>query len=205
MKISEWLGTGSINIFGRPFAGKDTQCRKLADDLSGKLIGSGEILRSYHDQGQLNQIMSTGKLIPTDLYQQIVLPYFSKPDFKHLPLILSSVGRMKGEESVVMEAAFNSNHPIKAVIFLQLSEHEVMNRFEAAQKLKDRGQRPDDGRDVLNTRLQEFKIETIPVLDYYRQRELLIEVNGALSREEVFEQILDKLLILASKHKDELI
>ena len=47
--IRKWLGTGSINIFGFPMSGKDTQGVKLAEVLGGKLLSSGIIIRANAD------------------------------------------------------------------------------------------------------------------------------------------------------------
>ena len=44
--IKEWLGTGSINIFGLPMSGKDTQGIKLAETLGAKFLSSGLIIRA---------------------------------------------------------------------------------------------------------------------------------------------------------------
>lgn len=198
LAISEWLGVGSINIFGRPFAGKDTQGRKLADLFGGELIAGGDILRSYHDQEKIKQIMSKGELIPTDFYLEIMLPFLSKPELKSKPLILSSVGRLKGEEPIITEATQSSGHPIKAVILLQLAEEDCWNHFEKSKDEHDRGNRPDDKKEVLKTRLHEFQNKTIPVLEYYRDKGLLIEVDGTQSREVVTQEILDSLNNFAS-------
>ena len=48
--IKQWLGTGSINIFGLPMSGKDTQGIKLAEALNGKFLSSGMIIRAMEDQ-----------------------------------------------------------------------------------------------------------------------------------------------------------
>lgn len=192
-KISDWLGAGSINIFGLPFAGKDTQAKNLAELLGGVIISGGDILRSYHDQGKIDQLMSSGELIPSDIFMDIVLPYFSRPEFHSKPLILSSVGRLEGEEPTILEAAKNSGHPIKAVILLHLSETVVWHHFDNAKNIHDRGERLDDNRETLKTRLHEFQTKTIPVIEYYRGKGLLIEVDDSLSREQVAEEIVTSL------------
>lgn len=197
--ISKWLGVGSINIFGWPFAGKDTQAKKLAEIFGGVKLGGGEILRNYHDQNTLEQYLSSGKLIPTDLYLKIVLPYLSQSEIKEKPLILSSLGRLKGEETVILEATANSGHPTKAVVLLNLLEQEIWQRFEALKNERDRGERSDDKSEVLKIRLQEFKEKTLPVIDFYRNNGLLIEVDGSLSRDEVTNEILKNLFKRASK------
>lgn len=196
--ISKWLGTGSINIFGRPFAGKDTQGRILADLLGGELVSGGDILRSYHDQEKLKQIMASGELIPSDLFLDIVLPFMLQPAFSQKPLILSSIGRLEGEEYTILEATEKANHPTKVVILLQLPEERVWKHFEAAKTLNDRGSRADDTSEVLQTRLHEFKTKTEPVIAFYREKGLLIELDGSLTREEVTKEILASLTALAT-------
>jgi adenylate kinase len=196
--IAKWLGTGSINIFGRPFAGKDTQGRILADLFGAELVSGGDILRSYHDQDTLKKLLASGELIPSDLFLRIVLPFMSQPDFVNKPLMLSSIGRLEGEEYTILEATTASNHPIKAAILLELSDERVWQHFEAAKDLNDRGARSDDTSEVLKTRLHEFQIKTEPVIAYYRQHNLLITVDGSQTREQVTSEILKKLYELAT-------
>lgn len=191
--IKKWLGIGSINVFGRPFAGKDTQCNLLADLLGGVVVGGGEILRSYHDQEQIKQLMSSGKLIPTELFLAIVLPYLSRGEIKQKALILDSIGRLKGEEAVIIKATTESLHPIKAAVLIELTEEQIKNRFDDSIKLHDRGERTDDRKSVLLTRLSEFKTKTQPVLDVYESMGLLIKIDGNQSRDEVKNQIITGL------------
>ena len=47
--IKAWLGTGSINIFGLPMSGKDTQGIKLAETLGAKFLSSGMIIRAMEE------------------------------------------------------------------------------------------------------------------------------------------------------------
>jgi adenylate kinase len=188
--IKNWLGTGSINLFGRPFAGKDTQAKVLADLFGGVVIGGGDILRSHHDPEKIEKIMATGGIIPSDFYEQMIIPYFSRAEFKGKPLILSAVGRSHGEEPIIMKAADESGHSIKAVIYMHLTQEEVWRRFEAALEEQDRGHRSDDHRSVLKTRLHKFQDKTVPVIKFYKEKGLVIEVDGTLSREEVTAEII---------------
>lgn len=191
-KISDWLGTGSINIFGMPFSGKDTQGQILADLLGGALIGGGDILRAQQN-AKIDKILAKGDISPTDYYLKLIPPYFSKSEYNNQPLILSSVGRSHGEEPAIMKAAADSGHPIKAVIMLSLSEAEVWKRFKAVQIQQDRGRRADDKQESLETRLKRFQEKTMPVIKFYRNTGLLVEVDGALSRKEVTSEILKSL------------
>jgi adenylate kinase len=199
--IANWLGAGSINIFGCPFSGKDTQGRILADLFGGVLIAGGDILRSHHDPEKIKQVLANGGIVPSDFYLGMVLPYLSQPELTGKPLILSAVGRSHGEEPAIMKATTDSGHPLKAVILLNLSEEEVWRRFEAetAEAQHDRGKRSDDHRTVLKTRLKKFQTNTIPVIEFYRGKGLLIEVDGVLSRGKVTNEILKGLLGYISK------
>ncbi len=197
--IEKWLGDGSINIFGRPFSGKDTQARFLTDIFGGELIGGGDILRSRDEPEKIEKTLAAGGIVPSDFYLDMVLPYLSRPEFKGRPLILSAVGRAQGEELSIMKATERSGHPLKAVVLLQISEEEVWKRFEAAKDEQDRGDRSDDKREALKTRLQKFQDRTIPVIEFYRDKGLLVEVDGTGTREEVTNAILDGLAKLIKR------
>ena len=196
-KIKSWLASGSINIFGLPFAGKDTQGQILADMFGAVMISSGDILRHAKDNQRLQELLAAGEIIPSDLFEEIVLPYLANPELNDKPLILSEVGRMEGEQQVIMRATTNSGHPLKAAVLLQLSEEEVFNRFDMSKKEHDRGERADDRREVLQNRLDKFREKVLPVINWYREQELLIEVDGSLSREDVTAEIIKDLLARA--------
>ena len=191
--IKQWLGTGSINIFGLPMSGKDTQGIKLAETLGAKFLSSGLIIRAMEQQTN-QDTTSQGNLTPTNLFYEWVLPYFERRDLFGYPLVLSSIGRWQGEEDQVMSVAKGAGHEIKAAIILNISEADVERRFEAAKALNDRGTRADD-KDLatFRTRLREFHDKTIPVLQHYKTLGLLVEVNGDQSREQVASEIIEKL------------
>ena len=199
LTIKDWLGTGSINIFGLPMSGKDTQGIKLAEALGAKFLSSGLIIRAKEEETK-QYYTEHGALTPTNVFYEWVLPYFERPDlFKH-PLVLSSIGRWAGEETEVMSIAAGAGHAIKAVILLNISENDVEKRFEVAKTLNDRGERRDDhDTEVFHTRLEEFRTKTMPVIEHYRELGLLITVNGDQHREAVFNEILEKLYEIASK------
>lgn len=196
--LKNWLGTGSINIFGRPFSGKDTQGKKLAQLFDAPLIGGGDILRASKIPDDVKQIMSRGELIPTKDYVNIVLPYLSQESLRDKALILSSVGRWQGEEIGVMKVLELANHPLKAVIYLEISEEDVSERWEIAQTLGDRGRRADDAHGTLSTRLKEFREKTIPVIQHYDEKRLLIKIDGNPPEEIIFSNIIKSLNTLIS-------
>lgn len=191
--IKAWLGTGSINIFGLPMSGKDTQGIKLAEAIGAKFLSSGMIIRAMEEQTR-QKYSDKGELIPTNVFYEWVLPYFERSDLFKYPLVLSSIGRWQGEEDQVMSIAAGAGHDIKAAVLLNISEADVENRFKEAQVLGDRGERQDDkDLQIFRTRLQEFRVKTLPVLQHYKTLGLLVEVNGDQTREAVFNEIIEKL------------
>jgi adenylate kinase family enzyme len=100
-----------------------------------------------------------------------------------------------------MNAAANAGHKISAVVVLNVSEDDVRERFAAAKKLGDRGDRADDSNEeIFEKRLEEFRTKTAPVLMHYQTLGLLVPVNGDQSREDVFAEMVDKLYTKALGH-----
>ena len=186
--IIAWVGTGSINVFGVPLAGKDTQCAELALALSAETFGGGDILRNSKTSDNLQSEINNGKLAPMEEYLSLILPYFGRKEFVGKPLVLSSIGRWLGEEDAVMQAAEQSNHPIKAAVFLELQPQEAHDRLEVAE----RG-RTDDSKHILETRFDEFDTKTRPVLETYKAKGLLLSIDGNQAINDVTDEIIDAL------------
>ncbi|MBQ2659898.1 nucleoside monophosphate kinase [Candidatus Saccharibacteria bacterium] len=198
--LKNWLGTGSINIFGLPMSGKDTVGIRFAELIGAKFLSSGLIIRE-HEKTTGDDLTGSGALAPTDVFYDLVLPYFSREDLASFPLVLSSVGRWSGEETEVIAAAENSGHEIKAAILLQVSEKDVFNRWETANLLNDRGDRSDDKtKEIFDRRILEFREKTMPVILHYRDMGILVEVNADQDRESVFVDFINKLYNFASTH-----
>ncbi len=196
--IKKWLGTGSINIFGLPMSGKDTMGIRLAEALGGKFLSSGEIIRAAKDER--NSGVDKGELAPTNVFYELVLPYFEREDLLNYPLVLSSIGRWHGEEGQVMSVAAGAGHPIKAAVILNVSEADVAERWEAAKMLGDRGLREDDkSPEVFKKRILEFREKTLPVLMAYRDLGLVVEVRADMPRDEVFVELVNRLYDFASR------
>ena len=197
--IKKWLGTGSVNVFGLPFSGKDTVGIRLAELLGAKFLSSGLILRAAEKEDTtLATELGAGNLAPTELFRSIILPYFGRAELAGSPLVLSSVGRWSGEEGPVMNAAAEANHEIKAVVLLNISEEEAQKRWDVSKTLGDRGDRSDDReKAILDNRIKEFREKTMPVIETYRQMGILLPVQATGSREEVFANVIAALTKLA--------
>lgn len=188
-EVEEWLGPGTLNFFGKPFAGKDTQAEQLANRWGITVIGGGDILRNSTIPNDVRSIMEKGDLIPSDRYEKIVLPYLGQTAFAGKPLLLSSVGRMSGEEPGVISATETSGHPIKAVLYLDITEDEAFRRLN---DMPNRG-RADDNPESLRNRFDAFNAKTIPVLDTYESAGLLVRINAMAEKDVVFQAMVYQL------------
>ena len=207
-QIRDWLGTGSINIFGIQYSGKDTVGKRLAELFDAEFISSGDVMRATYanelsgssEVKEAARIGSTvGLLMPTVEFQEMIVAYLTRDEFIGKPLILSTVGRWIGEEGPVVEALKQNDHNLKAVILLNISEDEVMRRWSLVDSPDARNVgRADDHKEGLLRRLDEFRNKTIPVLDVYRNMGLLHEINGEQDRDKVFADVIDTLYALSS-------
>lgn len=197
--IKTWLGTGSINIFGLPMSGKDTQGIRLAEELGAKFISSGMILRA-HEKEIKKSLTEAGELAPSDVFFEVVLPYLRRQDLATYPLILDGIGRWKGEEDLVMDTAAETGHGIKVAVLFNISEASVEQRFEAAKTLGDRGDRKDDSDiSIFRKRIEEFRAKTMPVLEHYHELGLLLTVHGDQTRNAVHDEMVEKIYQFATK------
>lgn len=198
-QIKTWLGIGSINIFGLPMSGKDTVGVQLAEKLGAKFLSSGMIVRAMEKATNQN-LTGSGELMPSNIFYDWVLPYFERQDLWKYPLILSSIGRWIGEEDEVMSVAKASGHTIRAAVELQLSDTDVVERWEAAKLLGDRGLRPDDADpQIFQTRINEYHTKTLPVLKRYQELGLLVPVAANASREQVLANVINALADFAQR------
>lgn len=191
--VKELIGTGSINIFGRPFSGKDTQAKRLAEILNGFYLSSGDIIRHTTVSDHARAETESGEMMPTNEFQAQIVPYLKKPEFQSHPLILSSFGRMSGEEESVIQALKESNHELRAVINLEITEEESVKRWNNKNKVGDRVGRKDDSIEVLTNRFKKFNSKTLPVIDYYKSNGLLIKIDGTGDRDKITQDIINHL------------
>ncbi|MCL2173885.1 nucleoside monophosphate kinase [Candidatus Saccharibacteria bacterium] len=199
--VKDWLGTGSINVFGVAFSGKDTVGKRLAEVLGAKFLSSGDVVRAARENASDAQIRTAAKIsdtgvwAPTEEFQELIVPYLYDQELNGYALILSMVGRWIGEEEPVMAALKRGGHDTRAVILLNVSEDEVWRRWELAKdpNARNLGRADDLDQRTVQGRLDEFRDKTLPVIEIYSQMGLLIEVNGEQSRDGVFDEVVDKL------------
>lgn len=184
-----------IIILGRPGSGKGTQAKLLEEKIGFKHLSTGRLLRKRAEQKdflgkKLFEIMNSGGLVPTPLVFQLWMPEiedFHKNNGKGI--IFDGSPRKLYEAQMLNETLdFYGFKDQIIVLNVEISEKESMKR------LLKRG-RHDDDKDDIERRFGWFKEEVLPVIDFYRKKGLVIDINGEQSIEDVQKEITEKLKI----------
>jgi adenylate kinase len=174
-----------------PGAGKGTQAPKLAAHYGITHLSSGALLRTEVTNGTKIGITAADYLKRGDLVpDELVFDMLSKPILDaaaHGGYVLDGFPRTLGQA----EAAYSVAKEIKdielqAVIYLRVSHDELLNRLRARA-----GQdgRTDDGETTVAHRFDVFETETEPLLSFYAERGILLDIDGEQPVEDVFGDI----------------
>ncbi|MEA5600305.1 adenylate kinase [Nostoc sp. UHCC 0252] len=178
-------------FLGPPGAGKGTQAQALAEHLNIPHISTGEILRqAMKEQTHLGikaqNYVNSGELVPDQLVQDLVQERLNQPDAEN-GWILDGFPRKVTQAAFLEELLEKIHQSGERVVNLDAPDDVVVERLLA------RG-RKDDTEEVIRRRLQVYRDETAPLIDYYRDRQKLLTVNGNQSQEEVTDE-LQKVII----------
>lgn len=166
----------NLVIMGLPGSGKGTQAERIAQHYGVKHMTSGDMLRDEVERKgkyakTIQDLMETGELFPDDLVNKLFLEHVPHDNF-----ILDGYPRRLSQTETFQN--------IDAVIYIEVPEAEVVKRI-----LHRNQGRADDTPEAVQTRLDAFKEETAPVLDYYRKKGLLMSIDGRGTVDEVFERV----------------
>jgi adenylate kinase len=202
-----------LMMLGPPGAGKGTQAQRLAEDYSIPQVSTGDMLRNARRKGtelgkKAAKSMDAGELVPDEVVIGIVKERLNEPDAKG-GFILDGFPRTVGQA----EALYQMGVRLDAVLNIEVSEEEVVRRLGGRLTCPDCGatfheefkqpaeegvcdvcghdlvKRPDDRPDAIRERLKAYHANTAPLVDYYRERGALIDVNGEGAPDEVYGRV----------------
>jgi adenylate kinase len=195
-------------MMGVQGSGKGTQSELLCDDLNMVHISVGDIFR-WHVQNhtklgaQVRRIMAAGELVDDDLVESVVRERLDQHDW-NFGFVVDGFPRNGRQAEFFMES-----YDIDAVIHLELPEEEVKRRVLSrrlcpgcgmdynliADRPKVEGRcdicgtelltRPDDTPEALNARLRDYHEKTRPVLELFRRKEVVHDVDARPTAEDV--------------------
>ncbi len=176
-------------LLGPPGAGKGTQAQKLSDKLGVPQISTGDLFRKNISEGtalgvEAKRYHDAGDLVPSSLTNALVEDRIGQPDATD-GFILDGYPRSVEQAKALDDMLTKHNTKLDAVLEFSVSEDELFTR------LKSRG-RADDTEDVIHNRMQVYRDETQPLLEYYGHNNLqTVDAVGAL--DEVFARALRAL------------
>jgi adenylate kinase len=174
-----------VVLLGPPGAGKGTQALKLAEKLGIPQISTGDLFRKNISEGtplglEAKRYLDAGDLVPSSLTNALVEDRISQADAAD-GFILDGYPRSVDQAKALHDMLEAHNTRLDAVVEFQVSEEELLSR------LKDRG-RADDTEEVIYNRMQVYRDETEPLLEYYRDELKTVDAVGTL--DEVFARAL---------------
>ena len=179
-----------IVFIGPPGAGKGTQCKCLVQYLAIPQLSTGEMLREAKTLDTplgrtAAQYMDQGRLVPDDLTVAIVVQRLAAPDCQYGCLFDGFPRTL--EQARALDAELNRRGAaVTVALELRVDEKEVTRRMVERAKVE---RRDDDTPATILERMNVFRIQTSPIVNYYRQRGLLESIDGMGSPDEVFQRI----------------
>lgn len=177
-------------MLGAPGAGKGTQGVRLAQRHGARHVSTGDLLRAQVAEGTelgkaAQPYMDRGDLVPDELILGMVLDDVLGPTSPP-SYVLDGFPRTVAQAQAAYEQAVASDRVLDAVISLDLDHDELVRRLE--QRGRDSGRADDDRQTVLH-RIEEYEQKTLPLLDYYDGRDILLRIDAVGEVDEVSERI----------------
>ncbi|MCV7221982.1 adenylate kinase [Mycolicibacterium elephantis] len=178
-----------VVLLGPPGAGKGTQAQKLSEKLGIPQISTGDLFRKNIGENtplgvEAKRYLDAGDLVPSELTNKLVEDRISQPDAAD-GFILDGYPRSVEQAKALDEMLKKRDTKLDAVLEFAVSEEELFKR------LKARG-RADDTEEIIHNRMQVYRDETQPLLEYYKHNNLqTVDAVGGL--DEVFARALHAL------------
>ncbi len=173
-------------FLGPPGAGKGTQAAMLAKDCEVPHISTGEILRSAVAAGselgqKADRYMSDGELVPDDLILGLIQERLGQDDTQN-GWLLDGFPRNVPQAEFLQQLLEQIDQPIDFVVNLDVEDDVIVAR------LLQRG-REDDEESVILNRLEVYRQQTEPLIDFYRSRQQLVSIEGSQTMEAVYSDL----------------
>lgn len=178
-------------LIGIQGSGKSTQGNLLKEKLGLPYLSTGHIFREMAKEKTpvgryIKETLNAGFLIPDEKTMEIVEEYLSKPDYTD-GYILDGFPR-------TLAQAKGFKNGITEVIYLKVSDKEALWRLS----YRNDTSREDETLAGIRKRIELFHKFTEPVLDFYREKRKLHEVDGEQSIEHIHKEIMH----IINKHKE---
>lgn len=177
-------------IMGPPGAGKGTQASRVGAHYAVPAISTGDIFRGMGALDtplarQVQEIMASGGYVSDDITNQVVAGRLAEADCAP-GFLLDGYPRTLQQVEYLDATLDEGGRQLDAVISLQADSDEVVRRL---LKRGETSGRDDDNEATIRARQEKYTVETAPLLDVYRERGLLVEVDGLGEVDKVSERL----------------
>lgn len=201
-----------IVLFGPPGVGKGTQAHFLCERHGLRHISTGDILRRHIREGtpaglQIKAYIDKGTFAPDAVVCPLAEQAIDETGFEKF--ILDGFPRTVDQAAWLHDLLARHDAPLHAVISLRVPVQVIVDRLSQRRVHKITGesyhleqkppppdvdpdlivQRPDDRPEVIQARMDKYRAETRPVINYYRATGIYYEVDGVGDFEEVYARI----------------
>jgi adenylate kinase len=184
-------------IMGPPGAGKGTQAKFIAEHFKIPAISTGDIFRANVSEGtelgvEAKRFMDAGEYVPDELTNRMVRNRIDDPDavsgflLDGYPRTLSQVEELDGM------IAF-TGHRLDAVVCLTVDQDEIVARLLQRAQVEGRA---DDTEEVIRRRQEVYLEQTEPLIEVYKTRGIVHEIDGLGEVAEVTQRIFDALDVI---------
>jgi adenylate kinase len=189
--IDKVLENSVILFVGAPLSGKGTQGNLLGKALKRPYVSSGDLFRNEVNSGsefgkEIKKYMDNGELIPNELTTNFLTDKLSDTIYNN-GMILDGYPRNLSHVEIFDKILINLNRKIFVVIYLNVSKSILDQR-------RTQRHRNDDDEHVFQRRYSVFQEETLPLIDFFKTRNILIDIHSnSESPEQIHQRILEEI------------
>ncbi len=207
-----------IILLGAPGSGKGTQAKKLMDDFGFSQISTGNLLRqAIADKTEIGKqakaIMAAGDLVSDEIVLDLIRVSLDSPSI-HSGFILDGYPRNINQAESLDLLLTSINQPLDHAVLIDVDSDTLIKRLSGRRMCSLTGkilniyysdqseineclssggeliQRSDDNIESITNRINVYRKQTEPLLEYYKSRELLIIADGNGNIDEVYKRVL---------------
>lgn len=177
-------------IVGPPGAGKGTQAKRIGETFGIPDVSTGDIFRFHIKNGtelglRVKAIVDAGDYVPDSLTNEIVTARLEEEDAAN-GFLLDGYPRTIDQVRYLDALLAKKGQPLEAVIRLVADQEEIIARL--SKRALEQG-RADDTEEAIRHRQEVYARETAPLVEVFRERGLLIDVDGLGNVDEVGDRI----------------
>jgi len=180
----------NIIIFGPPGAGKGTQSKFIVNKYNLYQLSTGELLRNEIKNktelgSKISSIINSGELVSDEIVSNLIEKFVSNDIYKH-KIIFDGYPRNLTQAKNLDNLLKKYKQKIDIVLKLSVSLETVKKRISERQTQEKRA---DDNEEIAIKRYKTYEKSSEPVIDYYKQSNLLKVVNGETGISEINSEI----------------